>query len=265
MERHTILSLQNLKKERAPIVAATCYDAWTARLLDQSGVDLALVGDSVANTRLGYSDTIPVTMEEMLHHVRSSARGVKRAFLVADMPFSTYEAAPWQAAVAAGRFVKEGGARAVKLEGGARIAESVKAILKANVPVMGHLGLTPQSVIKESGYRIHGRGRAEATAILRDALLLEKLGVFSLVLEGVPETLARTVTRRLRIPTIGIGAGSSCDGQVLVLDDLLGLSEGRSPKFVKKFADLRPLCVRAVSAYAKDVRARRFPTKAHTY
>jgi len=265
VEKKTILSIQKKKDEREPIVALTCYDAYTGRLIDQAGVDVALVGDSLANTRLGYPNTIPVTLEEMIHHVRASSRGVKQALLVADMPFQTYEAAPWKAAVAAGRFLKEGRAQAVKLEGGERVADSIKAILKANVPVMGHLGLTPQSIYQEGGYRVHGRKPQEARRLFNEAKLLQKLGVFALVLEGVPGNLARRISRALRIPTIGIGAGVGCDGQVLVLDDLLGFSESPSPKFVKKFANLRPLMEKAIRAYRSDVLRRRFPGPQNTY
>lgn len=265
MEKITVLSIQKRKKEKIPIVALTCYDAYTAKLIDQAGVDIALVGDSVANTRLGYPNTLPVTLEEMIHHVRASSRGVKRALLVADMPFQSYEAAPWQAAVAAGRFVKEGGAVAVKVEGGERVAESIKAILKANVPVMGHLGLTPQSVNQQGGYHVQGKHRVEAQRLLKEAKLLQGLGVFSIVLEGVPAKLGQKITNALKIPTIGIGAGVGCDGQILVFDDVVGLSEGTSPKFVAKYADVRPLLVSALERYAKDVRAKRFPKNQHSY
>ncbi|MBV9080454.1 MAG: 3-methyl-2-oxobutanoate hydroxymethyltransferase, partial [Elusimicrobia bacterium] len=212
MERHTILSIQKKKADRSPIVVLTCYDAASARLIDAAGVDIALVGDSLANTRLGYPNTLPVTTEEMLHHVRASARGISRALLVADMPFQSYEAAPWQAAQAAGRFVKEAGAVAVKVEGGRRVEASIKAILDANVPVMGHLGLTPQAVNREGGYRVHGRTPSAARELTAEAVLLEKLGVFALVLEGVPAELGARITKKLKIPTIGIGAGKGCDG-----------------------------------------------------
>jgi 3-methyl-2-oxobutanoate hydroxymethyltransferase len=265
VEKITVLSLQKKKVEKSPIVALTCYDAFTARLIDQAGVEVALVGDSVANTRLGYPHTLPVTLEEMIHHVRASSRGIKRALLVADMPFQSYEAAPWQAAVAAGRFVKEGSAAAVKVEGGKRIADSIRAILKANVPVMGHLGLTPQSIHQQGGYRVQGKEPGEGAKLLREALFLQKLGVFSLVLEGIPAVLGSRISKALKIPTIGIGAGSGCDGQVLVLDDLLGMTEGPSPKFVARYAQLRPIMVSAVQRFAKDVRARRFPRDRHSY
>lgn len=265
MEKITVLSLQKRKKEKIPIVALTCYDAATAKLVDHAGADIALVGDSLANTRLGYPNTLPVTLDEMIHHVRASARGVSRAMLVADMPFQSYEAAPWEAAVAAGRFVKEAGAGAVKLEGGERVADSIRAILKANVPVMGHLGLTPQSVLPQSGYRVQGKFPKAAFQLMKDAKLLERLGVFSIVLEGIPAALGKKISRALRIPTIGIGAGPDCDGQVLVFDDVVGLSEGPSPKFVAKYADARTLISSALKRFSNDVRSRRFPRDAHSY
>lgn len=233
--------------------------------MEQAGADVALVGDSLANTRLGYANTLPVTLDEMLHHTKAAARGAKNALLVADMPFQSYEAAPWQASQAAGRFIKEGGATAVKVEGGRRVAESISAILKANIPVMGHLGLTPQSVNKEGGYRVQGREAAAAKKLFDDAKLLEKLGVFAIVLEGIPAALGKKITRALRVPTIGIGAGPDCDGQILVLDDVLGLSEGPSPKFVKAYANLRGVMVKALSSYASDVRARKFPSLRNSY
>lgn len=265
MEKRSILSIQAKKRQKEPIVALTCYDAATARLVDESGIDIALVGDSLANTRLGYPNTLPVTMEEMLHHVRACARGIKSALLIADMPFRSYEADPREAAKNASRFVKEGGAQAVKVEGGRRIRASIDAILRANVPVMGHLGLTPQSFYKEGGYRVKGRKPREAKGIMEEAVLLERIGVFSLVLECVPALLARKISRRLKIPIIGIGAGLYCDGQILVLDDLLGFSNNHSPKFVKSYVSLWPLMTKAVKQYSLDVRLKRFPTKEHSY
>jgi 3-methyl-2-oxobutanoate hydroxymethyltransferase len=264
MENATVLSIQKKKNAHTPIVALTCYDAFTARLID-SHVDIALVGDSVANTRLGYKNTLPVTVEEMLHHVRASARGIEKSLLVADMPFLSYEAAPWQAAIAAGRFIKEGGAKAVKLEGGKRVAKSIEAILKANVPVMGHLGLVPQSVYQKGGYFVQGKKPADAAALIKEAKLLQSLGVFALVLEGIPSALAKKITKTLRIPTIGIGAGPFCDGQILVFDDVVGMSEGTSPKFVKRFADVRKSMVQAIRLYQSDVEKKKFPTEAQSY
>ena len=264
MEKITVSSLLLKKQAREPLVALTCYDAATARLIDAAGVDVALVGDSLANTRLGYTSTLPVTMEEMIHHTRAASRGITKSLLVADMPFLSYEAAPWQAAQAAGRFIKEAGAVAVKLEGGRRVEASIEAILNANVPVMGHLGLTPQSVNREGGYRVQGKTPKAALTLLGDARRLEKLGVFAIVLEGVPAALGRKISRALRIPTIGIGAGAGCDGQILVLDDLLGISD-TVPKFVAKYANLRPTMASAVRRFAGDVRGRKFPDDAHSY
>ncbi len=265
MERNTIYALQTKKKAKIPIVALTCYDAASARLIDQSGVDVALVGDSLANTRLGYANTLPVTLDEMVHHTRAAARGVTHALLVADMPFHSYEAAPWQAAVAAGRLIKEGGAQAVKVEGGHRVIESIRAILKANVPVMGHLGLTPQSVHQMGGFRVQGRLPKQATQLIEEARLLAKTGVFAIVLEGLPAALGKKITKAVSVPTIGIGAGPDCDGQILVLDDVLGFTEGPTPKFVAKYANVRSIMTKALTHYANDVRARRFPTERESY
>jgi len=265
VERHTILSLQKKKKAKDPIVALTCYDAFSGRLIDQCGVDIALVGDSLANTRLGYPNTLPVTMDEMVHHVKAASRGVKSAFLVADMPFQSYEVHPAHASMMAGRFIKEGGAQAVKVEGGGRIIGSVKAILKGNIPVMGHIGLNPQAYHVKGGYRVQGKSRTEAKALLRDAKILENNGVFAIVLEGIPASLSKKITKSLRIPTIGIGAGSYCDGQILVLDDLLGMTEGPSLKFVKAYANLRGLMSKAIRRYRAEVKSRRFPSSTYSY
>jgi 3-methyl-2-oxobutanoate hydroxymethyltransferase len=265
VDKVTVPSLLEKKKARSPLVALTCYDAASARLVDEAGVDIALVGDSMANVRLGYPSTLPISLDEMVHHTRAAARGVDRALLVADMPFQSYEAAPWIAAKSAGRLIKEGNATAVKLEGGRRMAPAIRAILDSNIPVMGHLGLTPQSVNVMGGYKVQGKTPKAAKDLMDDAVLLEKLGVFSIVLEGVPADLAKKVSRKLKIPTIGIGAGAGCDGQILVLDDLLGLTEGRSPKFVVRYAELRREALSAVRRYAADVRGRKFPDDAHSY
>lgn len=264
MEKVTVSLLHKKKILKEPIVALTCYDAATASAIDDA-VDIALVGDSLANTRLGYPNTLPVSVEEMMHHVKASARGIRHAFLVADMPFQSYEAAPWQASITAGRFIKEGGAQAVKVEGGRSIAKSIEAILKANIPVMGHLGLLPQSFNKVGGYFVRGKNKKEAKAIMADAKLLESLGVFALVLEGIPAVLAKSITKQLKIPTIGIGAGIDCDGQILVLDDVLGISHNPSPKFVKKYANLNVHIRNAIQSYQADVRHKRFPTIDHSY
>lgn len=264
MSQITIEQIKNFKKSKKPIVALTCYDSASAAWIDPF-VDIALVGDSLANTRLGYPHTLPITVDEMMHHVKASARSIKQALLVADLPFLSYETAPWQAAQTAGRFIKEGGAQAVKCEGGARIAGSITAMLRANIPVMGHLGLVPQSIHKMGGYKVQGRKPIDAQRIIKDAITLEKLGVFSIVLEGIPSQLAKTITKRLIIPTIGIGAGPHTDGQILVLDDILGLTEHGLPKFVKRFANLAPLVRKAISDYRNEVTQKRFPNTAHSY
>jgi 3-methyl-2-oxobutanoate hydroxymethyltransferase len=261
----TTATLREMKKKKEKIVALTCYDAPMARLLDRAGVDVALVGDSVANVKLGYGNTLPVTLEEMLHHVRAAKRGNSRALFVADMPFLTYEFDPVEAVRAAGRFIKEGGAEAVKVEGGEDILPSVRAMVRANIAVMGHLGLTPQAVNRLGGYPVQGRDPSGARWIKAQAKLLEAAGVFALVLESVPVALARQLTQSLSIPTIGIGAGSACDGQILVLDDMLGLGDRPVPRFVKRYADLNAEATRAVIRYRDDVRRGAFPAAEQTY
>lgn len=265
MSKVTTSSLSEMKRKGERITALTAYDAPTARLLDEAGVDVVLVGDSVANVKLGYENTLPVTVDQMLHHVSAVRRGLSRALLVADMPFMSYEHDPKEAARHAGRLIKEGGAEAVKLEGGIEMAAAVKELLRVNIPVMGHLGLTPQAVNRLGGFKVQGRRPQDAEKIVTDARILEGAGVFAVVLEAVPADLAKEVTRKLSIPTIGIGAGASCDGQILVVDDLLGLGEGPSPKFVKRYADLRPVMLDAVKRWSADVRSSAFPGPAQTY
>lgn len=265
MEKQTVHTIQKKKTNKIPITALTCYDAFTAQLVDSAEIDIALVGDSLANTRLGYPNTLAVTFDEMLHHVRAASRGISNSLLVADMPFMTYEAAPWEAAKFAGHFLKKGRAHAVKCEGGRRIGPSIKAILKANIPVMGHVGLTPQSIHQFGGYRVQGKSPKQARKVLGEAKYLQSIGVFAIVLEGIPSELGKKITRSLKIPTIGIGAGVHCDGQVLVLDDLLGLQKTPPPKFVKKFANLRPTMINAIRKFRNDVQKRKFPTKEFSY
>jgi 3-methyl-2-oxobutanoate hydroxymethyltransferase len=265
MAKVTPRALLEMKRRNDKIVALTCYDASMARLLNEQEVDVVLVGDSVGNVKLGYESTLPVTVEEMLIYTKAVKRGNARALLVADMPFLSYEIDPRDAVRQAGRLVKDGGAEAVKVEGAKHILPSIKAMVKAKIPVMGHLGLTPQSILALGGYRVQGRRPREARDMAVQAKQLEAAGVFSLVLEAVPSALARRITRSLSIPTIGIGAGTDCDGQVLVLDDLLGLGDGTPPKFVKRYASLRPLAALAVQAYRQDVKEKRFPAKEHTY
>jgi 3-methyl-2-oxobutanoate hydroxymethyltransferase len=260
----TVRSLREMKERGVKIVSTTAYDHPSALVADQAGVDLLLVGDSVGMVVLGYDSTIPVTMAEMSHHVRAVARAHPRALLVADLPFNSYQASAADAVRNSGRLLKRG-AEAVKLEGGRRMMPQIEAILQADIPVLGHLGLTPQSVHQFGGYRVQARGREAADALLEDALALERAGCFSLVLEGIPLELGREVSRALRIPTIGIGAGADCDGQVLVLHDLLGLEDRPLPKFVRRYATVKAGAVAAVGAYAADVRARTFPSDAESY
>ena len=254
-----------LKRKGEPITVVTAYDFPTARYADQSGVEILLVGDSVGTVMLGYESTLPVTMEDMLHHVRAVARAKPSALVVGDMPFMSYQVSTEQAVANAGRLVQEGGADAIKLEGGARVAEAVQRIVEAGIPVMGHLGLTPQSVLAFGGYKVQARGEADQERLLADARTLERAGCFSLVLEGIPARLGAVVTRELTIPTIGIGAGVQCDGQVLVTHDLLGLFHGHQPKFVRRYAELGAGMRDAFARYVADVKARRFPTDAESY
>jgi 3-methyl-2-oxobutanoate hydroxymethyltransferase len=266
MEKVTVRTLHEMKARGEKIVALTAYDAPTARLLNEAGVDVLLVGDSVANVKLGYENTLPVTLEEMIHHTRAAKRGNSRAMLVTDMPFLTYEVDPREAVRQVGRLIKAAGAEAVKVEGASpSILASIRALIAANIPVMGHVGLTPQSIYRLGGYRVQGRLAKEASALKAGARALEKAGVFALVLEAVPARLAAVLTRSLKIPTIGIGAGPRCDGQILVVDDLLGLTPLPRPKFVRAYAELRAVAVRAVGAWREDVRRGRFPGPAESY
>lgn len=253
------------RKGGEPIVALTAYDYPSARLVDEAGVDLILVGDSVANVMLGYDSTIPVTLDEMIMVSRAVRRAVKTALVVGDLPFGTYHESPEQAVRSAIRFVKEGGAEAVKLEGGRSRAEAVRRIVDAEIPVLGHIGLTPQSVHKLGGYRVQGKTVEAARALVEDAEALEEAGAFAIVLEAVPAEIARLVTRRVSIPTIGIGAGVHCDGQILVYTDLVGLSFGHTPKFVRRYADVAGVIADAIGRYRADVTARAFPSEAESY
>ena len=253
------------RKGGAPIVALTAYDYPTARLVDEAGFDFILVGDSLAQTVLGYDSTLPVTLDEMLHATRAVRRGVRRALIVGDMPFGTYQDNAAHAVKAAIRFVKEGGAEAVKVEGGARRAKIVEAIVNAEVPVMGHIGLTPQSLLRMGGYRVQGKTIEAARELLDDALALEQAGVFAIVLEGIPAEISRLITDRVHVPTIGIGAGLECDGQILVFSDLVGLTFGHTAKFVRQYVDLKAVVSDALKRYADDVTARRFPADQESY
>jgi len=263
--RWTAPAIVELKRRGEPIAVVTAYDFPTARLADEAGVEIVLVGDSLGTVLLGYESTLPVTMADMLHHLRAVTRARPAALVVGDLPFMSYQASVEQAVRNAGRFVQEGGADAVKLEGGERVAEAVRRIVQIGIPVMGHLGLTPQSVLGFGGYKVQARGDAEQERLLREARLLEECGCFALVLEGIPARVGASVTRELGIPTIGIGAGPGCDGQVLVSHDLLGFYLGRTPKFVRRYADLAGTMRDAFARYVADVKARRFPGDEESY
>lgn len=260
----TTLTFRRKKQRRERITMLTAYDYPTALAIDQAGLDSILVGDSLGMVVLGYSTTLPVTMEDMLHHCRAVARGAKSTLLIGDMPFMSYQAEVNQAVRNAGRFLQEGGMDAIKLEGGRERLEAIRAIVSAGIPVMGHLGLTPQSVHQLGGFRPQGREASAARRLLDDALLLQEAGCFSLVLESVPARLASLISQRLEIPTIGIGAGAGCDGQVLVTHDLLGLFERFTPRFVRKYADLHGEMARAFQEYKQDVESSAFPAAEHS-
>jgi 3-methyl-2-oxobutanoate hydroxymethyltransferase len=247
------------------IVCLTAYDYPTARLVDEAGVDIVLVGDSLGMVVLGYENTLPLTMEEMLHHTRAVRRGVRKALLVADMPYGSFHGDRNEAVRNAVRFVKEAGAEAVKIEGGERRMELIAQMVEAEIPVMGHIGLTPQSLHAFGGFRVQGKTVEAADQLLRDARAVEAAGAFSVVLESIPRELAARITSELRIPTIGIGAGPECDGQVLVLHDMIGLSLGHTPKFARRYANVGEAISHAVTAYAEDVREGRFPSDAESY
>jgi 3-methyl-2-oxobutanoate hydroxymethyltransferase len=263
-KKATIATFRQKKERGEPITMLTAYDYPTALAADQVGVDSLLVGDSLGMVVLGYPNTLSVTMEDMLHHSRAVSRGAKFALLIGDMPFMSYQVSVEEAVRNAGRFLQEAGMDAVKLEGGRERVEAVRAIVNAGIPVMGHLGLTPQSVNQLGGFRPQGKTASAAKRLIEDALLLEEAGCFSIVLESVPAKLAELISKRLSIPTIGIGAGAGCDGQVLVTHDLLGLFDRFTPKFVKKYADFHAEMQRAFSAYIADVQSRAFPALEHS-
>ncbi len=258
--------LQELKKQSKKIVALTAYDYPTAKIIDEAGVDVILVGDSLGMVVLGYETTLPVTMEEMIHHAKAVTRGRKRAMVIGDMPYLSFHLSIKDSILNAARFIKEAGTDGVKLEGANhQRLELVKALVEAEIPVMGHVGLTPQSVQKLGGFKVQGMDEEQAEAVFRGALELEKAGAFSVVLESVPLELAREITAALKIPTIGIGAGPYCDGQILVINDLLGLTSGHLPRFVKRYADLSGIISRSVDNYISDVRQGRYPEDQHCY
>jgi 3-methyl-2-oxobutanoate hydroxymethyltransferase len=265
MARVTTATLRDKKAKQEKISMLTSYDYSTAGLVDQAGLDMILVGDSLGMVVLGYENTLAVTMDDMVHHTRAVVRGTQNAMVVADMPFLSYHISIKEAVRNAGRLIQEGGAQAVKLEGGTERVEAIKAILDAQIPVMGHIGLTPQSVNQFGGFKVQGKDLETARKLLRDAQALEKVGVFSMVLEGVPTALAKKVTEEVSVPTIGIGAGPYCDGQVLVINDMLGMFSGHIPKFVKKYVDLQPLIMEALKAYKKEVEEGSFPGPEHGF
>lgn len=261
----TTVKLQEMKQRGEKITVLTCYDYSTSKMLNKAGIDVLLVGDSLGMVLLGYDSTIPVTMEEMIIHTKAVARGNSTALIVGDMPFMSYQISKKESIRNAGRFLQEAGANSVKLEGGREVAETVKAINNAGIPVMGHLGLTPQSVNKLGGYRIQGRDEAAARVILDDALALQDAGAFAIVLECVPAEVAKMITEKLDVPTIGIGAGPDCDGQVLVIHDVLGLYSDISPKFVKRYAALHNEISEAVQLYKLEVKTGKFPAPEHCF
>ncbi len=263
-QKITTRTLRQKKRRGEPITMLTAYDYLTAQVVDEAGIDCLLVGDSLGMVVLGYENTLPVTMADMLHHCKAVARGAKHPLLIGDMPFMSYQVSVDEAVRNAGRFLQEAGMDAIKLEGGSERVKAVLAIVAAGIPVMGHIGLTPQSVAQLGGFRPQGRTAEAARRLLADALALQKAGCFSLVLESIPTRLATLISERLDIPTIGIGAGAGCDGQVLVIHDLLGLFERFKPRFVRQYLALHRDIVAALAAYKADVEARSFPAAEHT-
>lgn len=262
--RVTVRSLASRKRKAEPFTMLTAYDFTFARIFDEAGVDVLLVGDSLGNVVQGHDTTLPVTLDDVVYHTRAVCRGVRRAMVVGDMPFGSYQVGPDDAVRSAVRLVQEGGAHAVKLEGGVDVAESIRRIVSAQIPVMAHVGLTPQSVNQMGGYRVQGRGDEGRHQVIEDALAVEAAGAFAVVLEGIPEGLGREITELLSIPTIGIGAGVHCDAQVLVMHDLLGLNDW-TPSFVKQYANLGQQAGVAARAYIDEVIHRKFPDEEHSY
>lgn len=265
MEKVTTTSLLTKKQSHQKITMLTCYDYTTAKIMNEVGIDIMLVGDSLGMVLLGYENTLPVTVEEMLHHTKAVKRGNSKALLVLDMPYLSYHIKPSEAVRNAGRFLKEGGAEAVKIEGGREMVKTIKALLDADIPVMGHIGLTPQAIHKMGGYKVQGKDEKQAQRLKEDALILQDAGVFSLVLESIPWTLAKEITASLTIPTIGIGAGKYCDGQVLVVNDMLGWYGDFTPKFVKKYANISEIMKKAFIDFKKEVEKGIFPDEEHSY
>jgi 3-methyl-2-oxobutanoate hydroxymethyltransferase len=261
----TTATLRDLKHRHEPISCLTAYDYATSRLVDEAGVEMILVGDSLAQTMLGYENTLSVTMDEMLHHVKAVRRGVKNALLIADMPYGSYQVDPKDALLNATRFVKEGGAEAVKIEGGEKRADLIRQIIDAEIPVVGHIGLTPQSVNVMGGYKVQGKDLGGIEQLMRDAVALDRAGVACLFLEGIPREVAAMITGEVSTPTIGIGAGPECDGQVLVFHDILNLTFGVPAKFVRRYGDAAAMITNAVQEFRADVRSRQYPSDEESY
>lgn len=261
----TINGLINMKKAGVKIAMLTCYDYTSARIVDGTDIDIVLVGDSASNVMAGYSTTLPITLDQMIYHAASVSRGIKNALLMVDMPFGSYQGDPIEGLKSAIRIMKESNAEAVKLEGGAEVIDSIKLILSAGIPVMGHLGLMPQSINKYGTYEVRAKQEFEANQLLDDAHLLEDTGCFALLLEKIPASLAAKVAKEVNIPVIGIGAGSEVDGQVLVLQDMLGMNKGFTPKFLRKYTDLHAIMSEAIKNYINDVKEQNFPDKNEQY
>ncbi len=263
--KNTVSTFLSQKQKGEKITMLTAYDYSTAKLMDEAGINSILVGDSLGTVILGYEDTLPVTMEDILHHTKAVARGAKNALVVADMPFMSYQTSVYDAVKNAGRLIKEGGAQAVKLEGGAAVTEQIRAIVKASIPVVAHIGLTPQSVNVFGGHKVQGKSEESAKQIIEDAKAVEAAGAFALVMECVPASLAKIISDTVSIPTIGIGAGAGCDGQVLVYQDMLGMFTDFSPKFVKRYADVGSIMKEAFKNYIEEVQNGTFPAEEHTF
>jgi 3-methyl-2-oxobutanoate hydroxymethyltransferase len=265
MARITTATIKEKKRRQERITMLTAYDYSMATMVDQAGIDMILVGDSLGNVMLGYENTLAVTMDDMVHHTKTVSRAAKNALVVADMPFLSYHISLEEAVRNAGRLIQEGGAQAVKIEGGTERVDTVKAILDAQIPVVGHIGLTPQSVNAFGGFKVQGKDLETAQKLINDAHAMDKAGVFALVMECVPSELAKRVTAEIACPTIGIGAGAHCDGQVLVVNDMLGMYSGHIAKFVKKFADLQPIILEALRSYKEEVESGTFPAAEHCF
>lgn len=263
--KNTVVTFRNAKRNNEKITMLTAYDYSMAKLIDESGINGILVGDSLGMVCLGYEDTLSVTMEDIIHHTKAVARGVKNALIVADMPFMSYQTSVYDAVVNAGRLIKEGRAQCVKLEGGLEVCDKIEAIVKASIPVMAHIGLTPQSVNAFGGFKVQGKDEEAARRLIEEAKAVEKAGAFAVVLECVPEKLSRLITESISIPTIGIGAGVNCDGQILVYQDMLGLFSDFTPKFVKKYANLGDEMKKAFASYINDVKDCSFPGEEHSF